>query len=217
MKHQTILAVASMGILPLGAQQPSTPPPAPTATLPEVTVTGTKESPSLTVPSVEAARENLARTPGNTSVVDAEEYRIGRSSSFEDVFKSVPGVYAPARGSDGDEVKLSIRGSGLDLGYHLRGIKILQDGVPVSLADGFGDFQSIDPLSLRYVEIWRGSNALRYGSTTLGGAVNFVSPTGYDADPFRVRFEAGSFNYYNAQLSGGGVSGLWTTMSAARS
>ncbi|MEZ0389180.1 MAG: TonB-dependent receptor family protein [Verrucomicrobium sp.] len=204
MKHPLILSAAFLGSLPLHAQQPPGPS---TTTLPEVTVTGAQESPSLTVPSVEGARAELARTPGNTSVIDAEAFRMGRASSFEDVFSGVPGVYAPARGSDGDEVKLSIRGSGLDLGFHLRGIKILQDGVPVSLADGFGDFQSIDPLSLKYVEVWRGSNALRYGSTTLGGAINFVSPTGYDADPFRVRFEGGSFNYYNAQLSSGGVSG----------
>lgn len=175
--------------------------------LPTVIVTDKTTGRSLTVPTVEEARTDLSRTPGSTSVVDAEEYRQGRASNFEDVFKSVPGVYAPARGSEGDEVKLSIRGSGLDLGYHLRGIKILQDGVPVSFADGFGDFQSIDPLSLRYVEVWRGSNALRYGATTLGGAINFVSPTGYDADALRVRFEAGSFDYYNAQISSGGVSG----------
>lgn len=206
MKSPQLLSLACLASLPLSAQQPAAPP-ATATTLPEVTVTGVKESPSLTLPSIESARAELSSTPGNTSVVDAEEYRLGRASSFEDVFNNVPGVYAPARGSDGDEVKLSIRGSGLDLGFHLRGIKLLQDGVPVSLADGFGDFQSIDPLSLRYVEVWRGSNALRYGSTTLGGAINFVSPTGYDADPFRVRFEGGSFNYYNAQLSGGGVSG----------
>jgi iron complex outermembrane receptor protein len=202
MKYQIILSAAFLGLLPLSAQQP---PPSPTTTLPPVTVTA--DSPSLTQPTVEEAREELARTPGNTSVVDAEEFRQGRATNLEDVFRFTPGVYAASRGSDGDEVKLSIRGSGLDLGFHLRGIKLLQDGVMVSLADGFGDFQSIDPLSLRYVEVWRGSNALRYGSTTLGGAINFVSPTGYDADPLRVRFEGGSFGYYNGQVSSGGVSG----------
>jgi len=210
MKRQILLFTAVLGILPVHAQQS----PAPssggdTTTLPEVTVTASQDSPSLTLQNVEAARAELARTPGGTSVVDAESYRLGRSANFEDVFQSTPGVYAPARGSDGDEVKLSIRGSGLDLGFHLRGIKILQDGVPVSLADGFGDFQSIDPLSVRYVEVWRGSNALRYGSTTLGGAINFVSATGHDADSLRMRFEGGSYDYYNGQISSGGVSGPW--------
>ncbi|TLD69179.1 TonB-dependent receptor [Phragmitibacter flavus] len=204
MKHRLLLSAILIGLTPLSAQQSSLPA---TTTLPEVTVNATQDNPSLTVPSSSAARTELARTPGNTSVVDAETYRLGRSSSFEDIFSSIPGVYSPARGSDGDEVKLSIRGSGLDLGFHLRGIKLLQDGVPVTLADGFGDFQSIDPLSLDYVEVFRGSNALRYGSTTLGGAINFVSPTGYSADPFRIRLEGGSYGYLNGQISSGGVSG----------
>ncbi len=199
------LLVAASFTYNVSAQSPATDGSASAITLPEVTVTS--DSPSLTVPSLEAAREELALTPGNNSVVDSEEYRMGRASNFSDVFQNTPGIYAPARGSEGDEVKLSIRGSGLDLGFHLRGIKLLLDGVPVTLADGFGDYQSIDPLSLRYVEVFRGSNALRYGSTTLGGAINFVSPTGYDADPFRVRYEMGSYDYFNGQISSGFVSG----------
>lgn len=210
MKYQILTCASLLGALPLNAEQPSAASAAtPVTTLPEVTVRGTLNPSPLTVPSVEAARVDLARTPGGTDVIDAEEYRQGRTSTLDDIFKTVPGVYAPKRGSEGDEIKLSIRGSGLDLGYHLRGIKILQDGVPVNMADGFGDFQGIDPLSVRYVEIWRGSNALRFGATTLGGAVNFVSPTGYDAAPLLMRFEGGSFGYYNGQVSTGGASGPW--------
>jgi iron complex outermembrane receptor protein len=170
-----------------------------------IVVTGQPEA--LTQPSIDTARTQLDDVAGGTDVVDAEDYRRGRSAIFQDVFQMAPGVYAPARGSEGDEVKLSIRGSGLDLGFHLRGIKLLQDGVPVSFADGFADFQEIDPLSLRYVEIWRGANALRYGATTLGGAINFVSPTGYDASKLQLRFEGGSFDYFNGQASSGGVFG----------
>ena len=209
MKPTSLAAVlAACSFTTLSAQEAASPTP-PAVTLPTVTVTAAQDSPSLTTPSVGAAKAELDRTPGNVSVIDAADYKLGRATNFEDIFKNTPGVYAPARGSDGDEVKLSIRGSGLDLGFHLRGIKLLQDGVPVSLADGFGDFQSIDPLSLRYVEVFRGSNALRYGSTTLGGAINFVSPTGYDAAPLGLRFETGSYDYYNGQISSGGVSGPW--------
>jgi iron complex outermembrane receptor protein len=206
LKSLSIL-LACAGETLLSQAPPSADDPTSPVTMPAVTVTASRETASLTVPTVEAAKTELARVPGGTTVVDAEEFRLGRAASFQDVFADVPGLYSPSRGSEGDEVKLSIRGSGLDLGFHLRGIKLLQDGVPVSLADGFGDFQSIDPLSLRYVEVFRGSNALRYGATTLGGAINFVSPTGYDADPLRLRFEAGSFGYYNGQISSGGVSG----------
>ncbi len=175
--------------------------------LPTVTVIGQPEPSSLTAPSITEARDSIARTPGGASVVDSEKYLTGRTANFEDVFAHSPGVMAAPRGSEDDEVKLSIRGSGLDLGYHVRGIKLLLDGIPVTFADGFGDFQDIDPLSVRYVEVWRGANALRFGATTLGGAINFTTPTGHDASPFHVRFELGSFDYYNGQVSSGGVSG----------
>ncbi|MBS0251444.1 MAG: TonB-dependent receptor, partial [Proteobacteria bacterium] len=61
----------------------------------------------------------------------------------------------------------------------------------------------------RYVEVFKGANALRYGSNSLGGAVNFVTPTGRDADAFESRVDAGSFGYIRAQASSGGASGPW--------
>ena len=91
--------------------------------------------------------------------------------------------------------------------FHGRGIIILQDGVPLNLADGSFDMQAIEPLGLQYIEVFRGANALQYGATTLGGAINFVAPTGYTADELRARGEIGSFGYYKGFGSTGGVVG----------
>ena len=43
--------------------------------------------------------------------------------------------------------------------------------------------ERLEPLAARYVEVYRGPNALQYGAATLGGAINFVSPTGRSAPP----------------------------------
>jgi len=117
-----------------------------------------------------------------------------------------PGVFVQSR-FGAEEARLSIRGSGIQRTFHMRGVKILQDGSRLNLADGGVDFQAIEPLSARYIEVFRGGNALQYGSTTLGGAINFVTPTGYDAERFRARGEAGSFGYNRLMLSAGGVHG----------
>ncbi|WP_163460325.1 TonB-dependent receptor plug domain-containing protein, partial [Escherichia coli] len=75
-----------------------------------------------------------------------------------------------------------------------RGVEILQDGVPTNLADGSGDFYQIDPLALRSVEVFRGGNALPFGASTLGGAINFVTPSAYTATaPNSFRVDGGSF------------------------
>ncbi len=156
---------------------------------------------SLVTPSVEGAEEEIRRVPGGADVVPAEEFRDRRPIGLEDMLDYVPGVFAQPK--FGEDSKLSIRGSGLARNFHLRGVRLLQDGTPLNAADGAGDFQEIEPLAQRYVEVFKGANALRYGAATLGGAINFVSPTGRDAPAFLARAEAGSFDFRRFQLASG--------------
>lgn len=163
---------------------------------------GKKESPSLTVPTVKDSRADLEKTPGGVEVIDAERYLTGRASTVADTFALSAGVFAQPRfGSD--EARLSIRGSGLQRTFHGRGIRLLQDGVPLNLADGGFDFQALDPLSASYINVWRGGNALAYGSSTLGGAIDYITHTGLTSPGFSARLEAGSFDYLRARLAGG--------------
>jgi iron complex outermembrane receptor protein len=184
------------------AQQPATTP----KTLPEVVVTSTKD-PSKTVPSIETRRQQIAAsTPGGASVTSAEEYKTGRAATLKDALDFTPGVLVQSRfGSE--EARIAIRGSGIQRTFHGRGLWLMQDGMPLNLADGGFDMQAIEPMAAQYVETFRGANALQYGAATLGGAINFVSNTGYSAPAFQTRFEAGSFNTFRGQISSGFVSG----------
>jgi len=174
--------------------------------LPEVVVRDTGTGGSLTVPSAQQAEQALRAVPGGVDVIAAEEYKTGRASTMKDVLQWSPGVFIQER-FGAEEARLSIRGSGLQRTFHGRGLKLMQDGVPLNLADGGFDMQSVEPLSVSYVEVFRGANALSYGSTTLGGAVNFVAPTGYDAAKLQLRGEGGSFGYARGQVSSGLVEG----------
>lgn len=172
----------------------------------QVLVQGARVVDTLTVPSLQTARSRLEQTAGGAGIVDAETYKGGRVGHVADALGFAAGVFVQPRfGSD--EARLSIRGSGLQRTFHLRGIQLLQDGVPLSLADGGGDFQAIDPLNVQYIEVQRGANALQYGATTLGGAINFISPTGTSHAGTSVRTEVGSFDYKRAALVHGGGHG----------
>jgi len=195
--------LAALSVLPSSGAQAETAPIAPAAVLPEVTVTGTAGS--LTVPSATQARERIEQIPGGAAVVGAETYEDTRAATLKDMLDYVPGVFAQPRYAE--ELRLSIRGSGLSRTFHLRGISLLQDGIPINLADGGGDFQDIDPLAFQYIEVYKGANALEYGAASLGGAINFVSPTGRDADRLKLRLEGGSFDTGRAQIATGGVVG----------
>ncbi|MEP2774997.1 MAG: TonB-dependent receptor [Luteolibacter sp.] len=157
---------------------------------------------TLTQPTLEQDRLDLAKIPGGTEVIDSERYLTGRASTLADTFHLSPGVIAQSRfGSD--EARISIRGSGLQRTFHGRGIKFMQDGIPLNLADGGFDMQTIDPLSASHINIWRGGNALSNGSTTLGGAIDYLSHTGHSALGYSLRAEAGSYEYFRARFAGG--------------
>jgi len=139
-----------------------------------------------------AATREVRKRPGGVDVVDAEAFADRLAVSLRDALAFSPGVYTQPR--FGQEVRLSIRGSGISRGFHMRGLTLLQDGVPINLADDNGDFQELDPQVFDRIEIYRGANALRYGGSTLGGAINAVTPTGRTAPRFELRIDGGSFS-----------------------
>ncbi|MDP2125448.1 MAG: TonB-dependent receptor [Parvibaculum sp.] len=146
---------------------------------------------TLTVPGVTETQREMSRIPGAVTLVPTTKYVDTYAHNLEDVMDFAPGVHARKR--FGAEVRLSIRGSGLSRNFHMRGLDILQDGVPFNLADGAADFQEIDPLIAQHMEIYKGGNGLRFGSATLGGAINIVTPTAWTAPAANlVRVEGGS-------------------------
>ncbi len=116
---------------------------------------------------------------------------------------SRPGVFVQPRFGAADESQISIRGSGLRNNFHLRGVNVLVNGMPYRNADGFTDFESLELLNTESIEIYKGGNALRYGGSTLGGAINLETKTGYTAAPVGVVAEGGSFGFFKSQLSSG--------------
>ncbi|MFT4177486.1 MAG: TonB-dependent receptor [Luteolibacter sp.] len=155
---------------------------------------------STTAPTIEQSREELKKVAGGAEVVEAERFLTGRASTMADTFSFSPGVITQPRfGSD--ESRLSIRGSGTQRTFHGRGIRVTQDGVPINLADGGFDMQSIDPASADHIRILRGGNAL--GSSTLGGAIDYLSATGLTAPGGSFRIEGGSFDYLRTRLAVG--------------
>ncbi|MDR7038120.1 iron complex outermembrane receptor protein [Methylobacterium sp. BE186] len=197
-----VLALAVMAASPLASRAQDSA----SAALPELSVSGAGTAGSLTVPSVADQRRALNGTVGSVAFVDAQDFQNRYANTLRDVLKDVPGIYVQER--YGQELRLSIRGSGLSRGFHLRGIEVLQDGIPFNLADGSGDFYQIDPLALRSVEVFKGGNALAFGATTLGGAVNFVTPTAYTAfAPNILRIDGGAFNTIRENVQVSRISG----------
>lgn len=156
-------------------------------------------------PATAKATQEINRTAGGVEVVSDSEFKNSPVQTVKDMLGYVPGVIVQPR--FGDDARVSIRGSGLSRAYGARGVAMLYDGMPFNTSDGLVDFFELDPSAYRNAEVFKGGNALRYGSNALGGAVNFVTPTGRDALPLDARIDVGSFGYVKAQASTGGANG----------
>lgn len=124
----------------------------------------------------------VAFTPGSVTLLDSDELYRRSVATMADMLRYVPGVWA-ASGATADSTFFSSRGSNLDsTNYDGNGVKLLQDGLPVTAADGNNHNRMIDPLAARNVIVAHGANALTYGASTLGGAIDFITPTARDTE-----------------------------------
>jgi len=135
-------------------------------------------------------------SPGGVSLVEINELHDRNVSSVADFFRYVPGVWAASQNGN-DEVFFSSRGSNLDsTNYDQDGVKFLQDGLPVTAADGNNHNRMIDPLAASFATVARGGNALKYGTSMLGGAVDFTTPTAHNSPAMRLSLSGGSFGQF---------------------
>jgi iron complex outermembrane recepter protein len=197
--------VAAPGFLPLERRVSAASPGSTVADF-RLEVQTLQEDVVVTVEPLKAELEaERAATPGAVSVLDGEELYSRHVTGMADMLRYVPGVFSESSyGSD--ELFFSSRGSNLDAtDYDKNGVKLLQDGLPVTTADGNNHNRIIDPLSARYITVARGANALTYGASTLGGAIDFTSPTARNSAPLSVFLDGGSHGSLNGRVTAGGA------------
>ncbi|MGH7637271.1 MAG: TonB-dependent receptor family protein, partial [Gemmatimonadaceae bacterium] len=171
-----------------------------TATLTAVTVIGSRTD-------VQEIRDRLLKVPGGVAMITSSQLRSSRQTNLHETLKFIPGVYVQPRFGAADESQISIRGSGLRNNFHARGVNLLVNGMPYRNADGFTDFESLELLTTEAIEVYKGANALRYGGSTLGGAINLLTETGYTAPPLTAYFQGGANGFAKGQLAVAGQRG----------
>ncbi|HWG51949.1 MAG TPA: TonB-dependent receptor [Gemmatimonadaceae bacterium] len=152
-------------------------------------------------------RQRLSRVPQAVSEIGIKEIQQGRrEAGLEEALEGIPGVMA----ENGDNYALF---SGLNLSIRgaLPGVQVLQDGVPLTMADGTTQLDNIDPGSAGSIEVIRGPSSVLYGNSG-GGVVSittqfpantpiFVQPAiqfgsnGYNRQQLKFEGSSGSFNY----------------------
>lgn len=145
-------------------------------------------------------RDRFFATVGGATLLTADDIPQSGNPTLSQALQNAPGVVVQEFFGGNDQPRIQIRGSGLQQNPVERGILMLRDGLPLNRADGSYIVGLANPLGAQSIEIYRGQTSHRLGATVLGGALNFVSPTGNTAPGTQVQMSGGSFGQIN--LSG---------------
>lgn len=131
------------------------------------------------------------------SVIERKEIESSPAQSVQDLLEYVAGVDIRQRGAEGVQADVNIRGGTFDQ------ILILLNGI--NITDPQTGHHNLNiPVSLNQIErieILQGSAARVYGPNAFAGAINIITRQS-DSNSVNLQLSAGSFKYFNFDLSG---------------
>ena len=180
--------------------------PANAAALPGVRVTATREGPRAPI-----------ELPYAVTLTRPDSLAALRRLGVDELLFAVPGVSLANRQNPAQDPRVSIRGFGARSAFGVRGVRVLQDGVPVTLPDGQTPVDVIDVEGADRVEVVRGSASSLYGNAA-GGVIDIRSraPSRDALSPYVRVVGGGSVPTITAGGAGGTVGPLGYTSSVTR-
>lgn len=97
-----------------------------------------------------------------------------RRLSVSDLLLGVPGVQVQDRANPSQDPRIAVRGFGARSAFGVRGVRVMRDGVPLSLPDGQTPIDWLDLETIDRIDIVRGTAAALYGNAA-GGVIDVRS------------------------------------------
>ncbi|MDP4536535.1 TonB-dependent receptor [Alkalimonas collagenimarina] len=137
---------------------------------------------------------------GTVTLISRQQIDAIQPLSTEDVLRRVPGINIKGEDETSIVANFGLRGLSASESKSL----LLEDGVPVAPGLFIGNDRYFNPRIQRVdqVEILKGSASLRYGPSTIGGVVNYITKT--PDDGVKLSGRVGSFNMREASIEAGG-------------
>jgi iron complex outermembrane receptor protein len=186
--------LAVWGVGRAAAAQDSLAPPPPRKLPPVVTVTRDVGRSPLDLPYAITSLRPDSLAPGQTHTL------------VDQTLALLPGVTVANRTNPSQDTRVSVRGFGARSQFGARSIRVMRDGMPLTLPDGQTPIDYLDLESVGRVEVLRGTASALYGNAS-GGVIDLRSAPPPDA-PFAMqarswRGDAGLARYVG--LFGGNV------------
>ncbi|MGA1344069.1 MAG: TonB-dependent receptor plug domain-containing protein [Hyphomonas sp.] len=151
-------------------------------------------------------RENLLSISGSGATLEAEDLSAARVLTINEALRQVAGVYPRDEEGIGLRPNIGVRGLSPTRSTE---VLLLEDGLPLTYAP-YGDNASYSHPPLRRferIEVLKGASQIRFGPHTVGGVVNYISPSSPEAFERNLQLAGGNRGYIEATGSLGGSAG----------
>jgi iron complex outermembrane receptor protein len=126
--------------------------------------------------------------PAAIDVVGGEELRVHRANvDLSEGVGKIPGLVVNNRYNYAQDLQVSSRGFGARAAFGVRGVRLLQDGIPLTMPDGQGQTALFDLDGANRIEVLRGPFAALYGNSS-GGVIHLLSAT--ESKPAQIQANA---------------------------
>jgi iron complex outermembrane recepter protein len=161
---------------------------------------------TVTVTATRIASSSFDVPAAISSVPASQMLDMALGINLSDDLGSVPGLLARDRNNYAQDQQISIRGIGANSTFGIRGVRIYQDGIPQTGADGQGQVSQFNLDSAERVEILRGPFSALYGNSS-GGVIQLFTADGQSPDELRASAAYGSFGMWRAGIGASGAAG----------
>ena len=113
--------------------------------------------------------------PFGITVTTPDSLRPGQAHlAVDQTLMLIPGLTVANRSNPSQDVRVSIRGFGARSQFGARSVRIIRDGMPLTLPDGQTPLDYLDLESVGRIEVMRGTAAALYGNAS-GGVIDIHS------------------------------------------
>ena len=153
--------------------------------------------------------------PTAIGVVNQQQIQLAQQQlGLDESLTRIPGIFLQNRYNFAQDLRVSIRGSGARGSFGVRGVKIFVDGIPNTLPDGQGQFDSVDISSIGQIDVLRGPSSALYGNAS-GGVINITTEPAPEKPYLEARTAFGEYGYAKSQIKTAGKSGRWDYLLSA--
>jgi iron complex outermembrane receptor protein len=145
--------------------------------------------------------------PAAIDVIDAARIRDGQMRvNASEALSAVPGLVAQNRQNYAQDLQISSRGFGARSAFGVRGVRLINDGVPASMPDGQGQPSAFNLDMAERIEVLRGPFSAIYGNHS-GGVIQLFTRDGKGRPTVELNVAAGSDGARKADLNAQGSAG----------